>query len=161
LAKKLPLIRIPSLFTEFRWQFHAGSAYARGITRVHAGTAFAAHRRIASGRRSRTGANRMLPLRVRHACVMVVIGLLPALAHAERVGSIRVMLHPYAAERGALPGDAQAKLESLAGTTLTLTGTTRTGALELALPAAIEDTDAAAMVKKLRADRRVLWAEAI
>jgi hypothetical protein len=77
------------------------------------------------------------------------------------VGSLRVRLHPYAAAPGVLPVEAQALLESLAGTGLTLTGTTRTGALELALAEPVEADAAAAMVGKLRVDRSVLWAEAI
>jgi len=86
---------------------------------------------------------------------------LAAPAYAEMVGSLRVRLHPYAAAPGVLPAEAQALLESLAGTTLTLTGTTRTGALELALADPVEASAAAAMVGKLRVDRSVLWAEAI
>ncbi|HTQ00686.1 MAG TPA: S8 family peptidase [Casimicrobiaceae bacterium] len=82
-------------------------------------------------------------------------------AHAGTVASLRIMLHPYTADWGQLPADEQALLESLAGTTLTLAGTTRTGALELALPAPVGEDVAAAMVKKLRVDRSVLWAEAI
>ena len=60
------------------------------------------------------------------------------------------MLHPYAAARGELPPEAHATLESIAGTSLTLTGTTRTGALDLALPAPVTEADADAMVKRLR-----------
>ena len=82
-------------------------------------------------------------------------------SHAETVGSLRVMLHPYAAARGELPPEAHATLESIAGTGLTLTGTTRTGALDLALAAPVTEADADAMVKKLRVSRSVLWAEAI
>ena len=63
-------------------------------------------------------------------------------AAAEQVAALRVMLHPFAAARGALPPDARATLEALAGTVLTLTGTTRTGALELALPAPVPEAEA-------------------
>ena len=54
-------------------------------------------------------------------------------ASAQTVSTIRVRLHPYMAAAGTLPPDALAKLEALVGTGLTLTGTTRTGALDLAL----------------------------
>ena len=58
------------------------------------------------------------------------------------------MLHPYAAAPGELPAAAKAQLETAAGTTLTLTGTTRTGALELALPGPVSDAGAKALVKQ-------------
>ena len=54
--------------------------------------------------------------------------------HAETVGSLRVMLHPYAAGCGALPGrSAGASRSRWQAPALTLTGSTRTGAIELAL----------------------------
>ena len=68
-------------------------------------------------------------------------------AAAESVATLRVMLHPYAAARGSLPPDALAQLDALVGTALTLTGTTRTGALELALPAPVDEADAVAMAQ--------------
>ena len=106
----------------------------------------------------------MRSLRTRWAVLAcTAIGMLGAAvpAAAEPVAALRVMLHPYATTRGALPPDAQATLEALAGSTLTLTGTTRTGALELALPAPVPEAEAIAMVKALRVDRSVLWAEPI
>ena len=102
---------------------------------------------------------------MRRICpVFALVALACALAtpaYAEMVGSLRVRLHPYAAAPGVLPAEAQALLESLAGTGLTLTGTTRTGALELALAEPVDEGAAAAIVGKLRVDRSVLWAEAI
>jgi len=106
----------------------------------------------------------MRSLRTRWAnLACAAIGMLGAAfpAAAEQVAALRVMLHPYAAARGELPPDAQATLEALAGTALTLTGTTRTGALELALPAPVSEADAVSIVKALRVDRSVLWAEPI
>jgi serine protease len=105
----------------------------------------------------------MFAPRLRHACLFATaVALGPALpAQAGTVEALRVMLHPYAAPRGELPASAQAKLEEIAGTSLILTRTTRTGGLELALPAAVDEADAAAIVKKLRVDRSVLWAEPI
>ncbi len=85
------------------------------------------------------------------------LAAMPALAGA--VGTLRVMLHPYQAAPGELPAAALAHLEAIVGRPLTLSGTTRTGALELALPAPVDEADAAALVKKLRVDRGVLWAE--
>ena len=64
----------------------------------------------------------------------LAITLVTALpAAADSVSSSRVRLHPYAAAAGTLPPQARAKLEALVGTGLSLSGTTRTGALDLAL----------------------------
>jgi serine protease len=82
-----------------------------------------------------------------------------ASARAEAVSSIRLRLHPYAADGGQLPDGVKARLEALAGSPLTLTGTTRTGAVELALPAPRSRAEADAMLRALRQDRGVLWAE--
>jgi len=87
----------------------------------------------------------------------------PALSHAavDTVATLRVMLHPYAAARGTLPAAVKARLEALAGSPLALTGTTRTGALDLALPAAVAPDAAALLARNLRNDRIVLWAEPV
>lgn len=82
-------------------------------------------------------------------------------AFADTVGKLRVRLHPYAAAAGEYPVAVQAQLQALAGVPLTLTAVTRTGGLELALPQAVDDARAAAMVRQLRVSRSVLWAEAI
>src|SRR4029450_7025225 len=106
----------------------------------------------------------MSPLRKRCALLAAVacIALGTSVsAMAETVTKLRVMLHPHTAAPGALPADALGRLAELAGTTLALTGTTRTGALELALAAPVDETDAIAMVKRLRVDRSVLWAEPV
>ncbi len=81
-------------------------------------------------------------------------------AHAEPVSTIRLMLHPYAAAKGDLPVEQLARLEALAGIKLTLVGTTRTGALEFALPAPRDASEIAPVLRRLREDRLVLWAEA-
>lgn len=99
---------------------------------------------------------------LRHAAVLSAALVLSAVAaHAETVSSLRVMLHPYAAKWGELPEAQQARLEALTGSSLSLTGSTRTGAIELALPAPVDETEAKAMIRKLRVDRTVLWAEAV
>lgn len=82
-------------------------------------------------------------------------------AQAETVSSLRVMLHPYAAGWGELPPAQQARLEALTGAKLALTGSTRTGAIELTLQTPVDETEARAMARKLRVDRNVLWAEPI
>jgi serine protease len=92
-------------------------------------------------------------------CLLVV--LLAPTAGAQAVSQIRLMLHPYAAAPGDLPSDALARLQGLAGMPLTLSGATRTGALEFTLPSTLSPADAATMLRRLRDDRSVLWAEAI
>ncbi len=106
-----------------------------------------------------------LPSAVQRAAFGLFVGLTLALAappgaKAEPVFTVRLMLHPYAAAKGELPPAQLAKLEALAGLKLTLVGTTRTGALEFALPAPREATELAPMLKRIREDRSVLWAEA-
>jgi len=66
-------------------------------------------------------------------------------ADAQTVSQIRLMLHPYAAAPGDLPADALARLQTLAGTTLSISSATRTGALELALAQPVSEADANAM----------------
>ena len=95
----------------------------------------------------------------RHALAALLALALSAPAWAGSVAGMRVMLHPGVAARGTLPDAMHAKLERIAGTSLTLTGTTRTGALELATPGPIDDATAAHLAKVLREDRAVLWAE--
>jgi serine protease len=84
-----------------------------------------------------------------------------ATAFAQDVGRIRLMLHPYAADPGTLPAAALAKLQALAGAELAYAATTRTGGLEFTLAQALSAADAKAMLKRLRDDRSVLWAEAV
>ena len=69
--------------------------------------------------------------------------------HAETVSSLRVMLHPYAATWGELPAAQKERMEALTGTALTLTGSTRTGAIELSLGTAVDETQAREIVRKL------------
>ena len=80
-------------------------------------------------------------------------------AGAETVGALRVMLHPHLAAPGTLPPAVQSRLETLAGTSLTHTGSTRTGALDLHFPTPVDEAVATAMVRALRVDRGVLWAQ--
>ena len=84
-----------------------------------------------------------------------------ATAAAQDVSRIRLMLHPYAAAPGQLPSDALAKLQALAGAPIELSGTTRTGGLEFTLTPPLARADALALLRRLREDRSVLWAESI
>ena len=86
---------------------------------------------------------------------------LSSTAGAQDIGSIRLMLNPSAAVAGTLPAAALARLEALSGVALTLSGTTRTGALEFALAQPLPEADASALLRRLREDRSVLWAEPI
>ena len=91
----------------------------------------------------------------------LLVALLAPLAGAQTVSQIRLMLHPYAAAPGELPAEALARLQSLAGVPLTLSGKTRTGGLEFALAAPLSTAEATAMLRRLREDRSVLWAESV
>ena len=88
------------------------------------------------------------------------LSLAPFSARAD-VSSIRVRLHPYLAPKGELPQAALDRLEALAGASLTLVGVNRTGALELALSAPIDEAALKTMLRQLRDDRMILWAEPV
>jgi len=96
--------------------------------------------------------------------VFCAIGLgLPAAVDAKpnkATPTLRVMLNPAAAPRGVLPDAARNRLAALAGTPVALVGTTRTGALQLAVAGPRDDAALEVMAKRLRGDRLVLWAEA-
>src|ERR1700693_2981734 len=98
---------------------------------------------------------------VRRLVVVLVLGAFAPGAYAETVSRIRVMLHPYAGAPGQLPTLANARLQTLAGLPLTLAGTTRTGGLEFTLAQPLDIDAATALVRRLRNDRSVLWAETI
>jgi serine protease len=78
-----------------------------------------------------------------------------------RAAEIRLKLHPLAAARGQLPDARLAKLEAAAGAKLTLSGTTRTGALEFTVAGDPDAAAVSALLGRLRVDRAVLWAEPI
>ena len=95
---------------------------------------------------------------------LVLLGLLGTIAsaaQAETISRIRVMLHPYAAAPGVLPDASLARLQTLAGISLHLARTTRTGALELDLAQPLDRATATALAARLRVDRSVLWAEPV
>ncbi|TMH60542.1 MAG: hypothetical protein E6H55_11360, partial [Betaproteobacteria bacterium] len=93
--------------------------------------------------------------------LVTLLAACAAVAAAQDVSRIRLMLHPYAAAPGELPSGALAKLQALAGLPLELSGTTRTGGLEFTLGQPVSPADAAALLRRLREDRSVLWAESI
>ena len=77
----------------------------------------------------------------------------------KRLTTLRVMLNPATAPRGAFPDDVRARLERVAGAPLAVVGTTRTGALDIAAGGPHDVPALNAVAKRLRADRAVLWAE--
>jgi serine protease len=81
-------------------------------------------------------------------------------ADAQDGSGIRLMLHPGAAAPGALSPSSLMRLQALSGVPLTLSGTTRTGALEFTLGAALSSDELNVLLRRLREDRSVLWAEA-
>lgn len=97
----------------------------------------------------------------RQLAVLLVLGAVASGAYAETISRIRVMLHPYAAAPGDLPTAANMRLQAIAGVPLTLAGKTRTGGLEFTLAAPLEANAATALVRRLRNDRSVLWAETV
>ena len=91
----------------------------------------------------------------------LLLAALAATAVAQDVSRIRLMLHPYVAQPGALPPAAFAKLQTLAGVPLTYAATTRTGGLEFTLGQTLSPAEAKALLRRLRDDRSVLWAESV
>ncbi len=90
---------------------------------------------------------------------LVFVAAALSTAHAETLPSIRLRLHPDVAAPGVMPAEQRARLEALAGTSLTLVGTTRTGGLELALAQPRDAAGLKHLLQALREDRSVLWAE--
>ncbi len=99
------------------------------------------------------------PFRCVLAAATALAMAVAAPAAAAPVTALRVMLHPDTAARGTLPAGARAQLEAAAGTTLTLAGTTRTGALDLIPGKPLEFADAVAIARRLRENRGVLWVQ--
>ena len=78
--------------------------------------------------------------------LLALFGALASIAQAETISRIRVMLHPYAAAPGELPAAALARLQTLAGISLSLAGTTRTGGLDFDLAQPLDRPTATALV---------------
>lgn len=94
-------------------------------------------------------------------CLGIALLALGFEAGAQNVTQIRLMLHPTTAAPGALPLAAMTRLQALSGVALSVAGTTRTGALEFSLAQPLSTGDANALLRRLREDRSVLWAEPI
>jgi serine protease len=92
------------------------------------------------------------------AALLAAVALsLSAAAHAAPIAhptTLRVMLHPSTAA-----GDARARLEALVGGPVTVVGTTRTGAVDVALDEVRSPYTLKSLIARVRADRAVLWAE--
>jgi serine protease len=98
------------------------------------------------------------------AAVVAAAAALPDRTHAasrpvKTVSTLRVMLNPATSPPGVLSEPHRARLERLAGMPVALAGTTRTGALELALGGPRSEGSMADAAARLRSDRAVLWAE--
>jgi serine protease len=94
---------------------------------------------------------------------LVAVAALAALAAAAGASAdtatLRVMLDPAFSPPGALSAAGKARLEALAGVSLGIAGYTRTGAVDIVLPAVVDDGTAATLVRRMREDRAVLWAQ--
>jgi serine protease len=93
------------------------------------------------------------------ATLVAAVTLVPGAVLAEPVSRLRLMLHPYAAQKGELPPGRLERLQAITGLALRPDGTSRAGALEFALAAPVERATLEGALRRLRADRSVLWAE--
>ena len=84
----------------------------------------------------------------------------PAVAKVTQTApTLRVMLNPAAAPRGTLPDSAKARIEAIAGASVGVSAVTRTGALDLAIPASMDRSAIESLAARLRNERSVLWVE--
>ncbi|HVF64176.1 MAG TPA: S8 family peptidase [Casimicrobiaceae bacterium] len=84
----------------------------------------------------------------------------PTLAKGEKsMTTLRVMVNPAMAPRGTLPDALRTRVESIAAGPVRITGTTRTGALELSIEGMHDRDGLTRIADKLRTDRAILWAE--
>lgn len=91
--------------------------------------------------------------------LLLALALPESPAVASQATTLRVMLNPSAAEPGALSDATRDRLEKAAGAPLGLLGTTRTGALDLAVAGPRVSASVAAAAQRLRGDRAVLWVD--
>jgi serine protease len=95
-----------------------------------------------------------------HALI-VAVALAVCAGNADAgVTTLRVMLGPGTTPDGVVPPALKAHLDALAGMPTTIAGFTRTGAVDLVLPSAVDAATAATMLRRLREDRAILWAQA-
>ncbi|MEP6942006.1 MAG: S8 family peptidase [Betaproteobacteria bacterium] len=97
----------------------------------------------------------MLRTSTRALLLVALFGAVTPIAGAESLARIRIMLNPLTPSDAAL-----SQVQSAAGTALTVTGKTRTGALEITLATPAHGAAATALLQRLRNQRDVLWAEA-
>src|SRR5262245_60269237 len=90
--------------------------------------------------------------------LLLAAAAIPA-ARAETVSTLRVRLNPNAAAGDTLTPATKARLEAQLGTQVTLVGSTRTGAIDLALAAPQDAGTLRPKLAAMRADRSVLWVE--
>ena len=90
--------------------------------------------------------------------LLLAAAAMPA-ARAATVSTLRLRLNPNAVANGALTADAQALLEAQLGTKVTPVGSTRTGAIELALETPQDSVALKPKLTALRRDRSILWVE--
>jgi hypothetical protein len=90
--------------------------------------------------------------------LLLAAAAMPA-ARAETVSTLRLRLNPNAVADGALTADAQARLEAQLGTKVTPVGSTRTGAIDLALATPQDSAALKPKLTALRRDRSILWVE--
>lgn len=100
----------------------------------------------------------MRPLLLAALAAIQLLVPVAAAAAGPAPATLRVMLAPSVAPRGTLPEPLRERLSAAAGASLELRGSTRTGALVLGLPLPVQP---AAVIKALRAQREVLWAEEV
>ena len=94
------------------------------------------------------------------ALIAAVAFAAPAFATATKsTPTLRVMLNPATAPRGTLPDAARARIEAIAGSPVTVLGTTRTGAIDLTVAASSDGAALELLAGRLRTDRAVLWVE--
>jgi subtilisin family serine protease len=98
-------------------------------------------------------------LRAPLAAAATIVALAAPADAAADTATLRVMLDPAFSPPGMLSTAGMAKLEGLAGVALGVAGYTRTGAVDLALPVSVDDATAATLVRRMREDRAVLWAQ--
>jgi serine protease len=90
--------------------------------------------------------------------LLLAAAAVPA-ARAETVSTLRLRLNPNAVADGKLTADAQARLEAQLGTKVTPVGSTRTGAIDLALATPQDSATLHPKLTALRRDRSILWVE--
>lgn len=93
------------------------------------------------------------------ACSTVMALVAATGARAETVDSLRLMVRADATVGTVAQAALLARLEARVGMKLTPTGTTRTGALLLALPVPMAAGDLTVALNRLREDRAVLWVD--